>query len=95
MVSVQSKHLPEYEIKQLASLYPFITTSQRCSDSREQAIKVAEEIAQLIDDLGLKSTLREYKVPRIDFVGIVERALPNGKQDVRYQALVEFLQSVY
>ena len=36
-------------------------------------MKVAEAINQLISDLGLTSTLREYKVPQSDFEGIVER----------------------
>lgn len=95
VVSVQSKFLPENDVKQLASLLPFITTSEHSNDSREQAMKVAESIAQLIVDLDLKSTLREYNVPQSDLEGIVERALPNGKQDARYQAFVELIQTVY
>lgn len=96
VVTVQSKHLSDSDVKQLASLLPFITNSnQPSNDSREQAMKVAEAIDRLIDDLELRSTLREYNVPQTDFEGIIERALANGKQDGRYQAFVELLQSVY
>lgn len=95
VVSIQSKHLPYNDVKQLASLLPFITSSQPSNDPREQAMKVAEAIDQLIADLDLTSTLREFKVPQTDFEGIIERALPNGKRDVRYQDFIELLQAVH
>lgn len=84
-------------MKQLASLLPFITTntSQNSNDPREQAIKVAEAIDQLISDLALTSTLREYNVPESDFEGIVERALPDGKLDLRYDSFLELLRNIY
>lgn len=84
-------------MKQLASLLPFITTvtPQSSSDPREQAIKVAEAVDQLISDLALKSTLREYKVPQSDLEGIAERALPDGKGDLRYESFLELLQAIY
>ncbi len=94
---VQAKYLPDNEVKQLASLLPFITTiTPRSSyDPREQAIDVAEAIDQLISDLGLTSTLREYNVPQSDFEGIIERALPGGKRDLRYDSFLELLQAIY
>ncbi len=98
MVSIQSKYLCDGDIKQLASLLPFITNStnsQPFTDSREQALKVAEAIDQLIVDLDLESTLQEYNVPKSDFEQIIEKALPNGRQDERFEAFVELLQSVY
>jgi alcohol dehydrogenase class IV len=96
-VAVQAKYLPDNEVKQLASLLPFITTvtPQSSDDPREQAMKVAEAIDQLISDLGLTSTLREYKVPESDVEGIVERALPDGKMDSRYNSLIEVLRAIY
>jgi len=96
-VRVQAKYLSDNEVKQLASLLPFITTvaPQSSNDPREQAMKVAEAIDQLISDLDLTSTLREYKVPQSDFEGIVERALSDGKWDLRYNAFVELLQAIY
>ncbi|CAF4619851.1 unnamed protein product, partial [Rotaria sp. Silwood2] len=54
---------------------------QQVDNPREQALRVAEAITQLIADLGLTSTLREYQVPTSSFEGIVERALPDGKAD--------------
>jgi alcohol dehydrogenase class IV len=96
-VKIQAQHLSDNEVKQLASLLPFITniTPQSSDDPREQAMKVAEAIDQLISDLALTSTLREYKVPQSDFEGIVERTLPNGKTDPRYNAFIELLQAIY
>jgi len=96
-VKVQAKYLPDNEVKQLASLLPFITniTPQSPNDPREQATKVGEAIDQLISDMDLTSTLREYKVPQSDFEGIVERTLPNGKTDPRYNAFIELLQAIY
>jgi hypothetical protein len=96
-VTVQAKHLPENEVKQLGSLLPFITTviPQSPIDPREQAMKVAEAIDQLISDLNLKSTLQEYKVPQSDFQGIIKRALPDGKADLRYNDFIEVLQAIY
>ncbi|CAF3909612.1 unnamed protein product, partial [Rotaria sp. Silwood1] len=72
-----------------------ITPHQEVDDPREQALKVAEVIKQLIVDLGLTSTLREYEVPKTAFEGIVERALPDGKADMRYNDFVTMLETIY
>lgn len=96
VVKVQSKHLSDNDVRQLASLLPFITNSHQLTfDPRADALKVAESIERLIDDLELRCTLREYDVPQADLQGIIERALPTGKEDVRYQEFVEQLQSIY
>ena len=96
-MAIQAKHLSDNDVKQLASLLPFIspTTAQSSMDPREQAMKISEAINQLISDLGLSSTLGEYKVPQSDFEGIIERGLPDGKSDKRYSAFVELLQAIY
>lgn len=97
-VRVQAKHLPDNEVKQLASILPFISKmhpQNEIDDPREQALKVAEAIMQLIDDLGLTSALSEYKVPKSAFEGIVERALPNGKADNRYNDFLGLLEDIY
>lgn len=96
-VRVQAKHLSDSNVKQLASLLPFITstTVHSSDDPREEAIKVADAIDQLISDLALTSTLSEYKIPQSDIDGIVERALPDGKQDKRFIDFVEVLRAVY
>ncbi|CAF4035952.1 unnamed protein product, partial [Rotaria sp. Silwood2] len=98
IVAIQAKYLPDAEVKQLASLLPFITKimpHQQVDNPREQALRVAEAITQLIADLGLTSTLREYQVPTSSFEGIVERALPDGKADVRYNDFVTLLENIY
>lgn len=96
MVKIQSKHLPDDDVKQLASLLPFITDSNEpFADSREAVVKLGETIEQFVDDLGLTSTLREYNVPPADFEGIIERAIPNGKLDERFNDFVELLRSIY
>lgn len=96
-VRVQAKYLSDSNVKQLASLLPFITstTIHSSNDPREEAIKVADAIDQLISDLALTSKLREYKIPQSDIDGIVERALPDGKQDKRFIDFVEVLRAVY
>ena len=95
-MAIQAKHLPDNEVKQLASLLPFISTSSlSTNDPREQAIKVAEAIQQLISDLDLTSTLQEYKVPQSDFEKIVDNTLPDGKADLRYNAFIELLHAIY
>ncbi|CAF1468164.1 unnamed protein product [Rotaria sordida] len=97
-VAIQAKNLPENEVKQLASLLPFITKltpHEQINDPREQSLKVAEAITQLVVDLGLNSTLREYQVPTSAFQGIVERGLPDGKADIRYNDFVTLLENIY
>lgn len=97
-VAIQAKHLPEIEVKQLGSLLPFVTKTvpdQQLDNPREQALKVSEAIAQLVVDLGLHSTLREFQVPKSSFDGIIERALPNGKDDVKYKDFVTLLEDIY
>jgi len=96
-IRVQIKHLPDNDLRQLASLLPFITTvtPQSPSDPREQAAKVADAIEQLISDLGLTSTLREYNIPQSDLEGIVERAIPGVKLDKSLNDYIALLQAVY
>jgi len=95
-IQVQAKHLSDNDVKQLASLLPFITSvPQTFDDPREQAMKVADFVDELISDLGLTSTLREYNVPRSDLKGIVERALPDGKQDLRFNDFVQLMETIY
>lgn len=96
-MAIQAKYLSDNDVKQLASLLPFISSSatQSSNDPREQAMQIAEAIDQLILELDLKSSLREYQVPQSDFHGIVERALPDGKADSRYTAFIELLHAIY
>ncbi|CAF3148497.1 unnamed protein product [Rotaria socialis] len=93
-VAIQDKHLPDIEVKQLESLLPFVTKimpKQQIDDPCEQALRVSEVIAQLIADLDLTSPLREFQVPASSFEGIIERARPDGKIDMRYNDFVTLL----
>ncbi len=56
VVSVQAKHLYDNDVKQFASLLPFIAASEPSilqSDPHKQAMKVVEVIEELIVDLYL------------------------------------------
>jgi alcohol dehydrogenase class IV len=89
-VAVRATYLPDNEVKQRASLIPFITSiaSQSSDDPREQAMNVSEAIDQLILDLRPTSTLQEYNVPQSDFESIIEGALPNGNVHLRYHSFI-------
>ncbi|KAJ3490389.1 hypothetical protein NLI96_g1501 [Meripilus lineatus] len=66
------------------------STGNREGDIR----KLAAEIQQLVDGLGLHSTLTEYKVPKEDLPGIAERALAR-KNDPTHPQVVRLLESLY
>ncbi len=89
-LAVQATYLPDNEVKQCASLLPFITSiaSQSSDDPREQAMKVSEAIDQLILDLRPTNALQEYNVPQSDFEGIIEGDLPNGNVHLRYHSSI-------
>jgi hypothetical protein len=48
----------------------------------------------LIDDLGLKTTLTEYKVPKGDIPLIVERTI-GTKEGVLYDKIVKIVEGLY
>lgn len=70
-------------------LAPIPDGNENVEQLRAQGNKVADEVDRLVADLGLTSTLAEYKVPKGDLRGIAEHAAgPKGKDD---QGLVEEL----
>ncbi|EMD37636.1 hypothetical protein CERSUDRAFT_114286 [Gelatoporia subvermispora B] len=58
------------------------------------ARKFSEEIYRLVADLGLKSTLTEYKVPREDAPKIAQLAV-GSTDDPLYPRVVELLEALY
>lgn len=83
------------EAKQIARLAPFLGIQDKGSD-KENAIAVADKVQQLVDELGLKSTLTEYKVPRTqqEMEAIAERAL-HTKQGDQFKAVVDIVKGLY
>lgn len=63
---------------------------------REQGNRVADEVDRLVSDLGLTSTLAEYKVPQSALRGIAEHAAgPKGKEDPKLvDEIVQLLEDI-
>ncbi|KAF7971874.1 hypothetical protein HWV62_19755 [Athelia sp. TMB] len=56
--------------------------------------KLADAIGTLVQDLGLGSTLEDYKVPRSDLPGIASRAI-GGEDKQGYKEVVQLLEGIY
>ena len=82
------------EANQLARLAPFLGIPD--SSDKEAAIAVADKVKQLVEELGLKSTLTEYKVPHTEqeMEAIAERAL-HTKEGDQFQAVVQIVKGIY
>jgi 3-oxoacid CoA-transferase len=82
------------EANQLARLAPFLGIPD--GSEKEAAIGVADKVQQLVDGLGLKSTLTEYKVPHTEqeMEAIAERAL-HTKEGDQFQAVVQIVKGLY
>lgn len=50
---------------------------------------------RLVEELGLKSALTEYKVPREDLPKIAEKALGTVPTDPLHERTVKLLESLY
>jgi len=83
------------EAKQIARLAPFVGIADKGSDE-ENAVAVADKVQQLVDGLGLKSTLTEYKVPHTqeEMDAIAERAL-HTKEGDQFKAVVDIVNGLY
>ncbi|KAI0644566.1 iron-containing alcohol dehydrogenase [Trametes meyenii] len=57
-------------------------------------LKLSADIRKLVDDLGLHSTLTEYKVPREDLLSIAQQAV-GSKDDPVLPKVVSLLESLY
>ena len=67
---------------------------QQCVMSIPPPHLISSRARRLVDDLGLHSTLSEYKVPHEDIPQIVELAMGN-KEDPEYLKAVALLEALY
>jgi len=83
------------EANQIARLVPFLGLPDKGSD-QENATSVAERVASLVEELGLKSTLTEYHVPQTqeEMEGIAERAV-HKREGEEFKAVVEIVKGMY
>lgn len=83
------------EANQIARLVPYLGLPDKSSD-KENAVAVADKIQALVEELGLKTTLTEYNVPRTqeEMEAIAERAL-HSKEGDDFNAIVEMLKGMY
>lgn len=85
----------EAEAIQIARLAPFLGIQDKGSN-KENAVAVADAVADLVERLGLKSTLTEYKVPKTqkEMEAIAERAT-HSKEDEDYNAVLKIVKGLY
>jgi 3-oxoacid CoA-transferase len=83
------------EANQIARLVPYLGLPDARSD-KANALAVAEKVAALVHELGLKSTLTEYKVPHTkeEMEAIAERAA-HAKEGDTFNAVVEIVKGLY
>ena len=83
------------EAKQIARLAPFLGIPDKNS-AEESAIAVADKVQELVEDLGLKSTLTEYKVPHTEqeMEAIAERVI-RTREGGTFKAIVKILDGLY
>jgi len=84
------------EATQIARLAPYLGIADQGSD-QANGIAVSEKVAELIDDLGLKSTLTEYKVPNVEseWEAIADRALHGKREGKLFGDVVEITKGLY
>ncbi|KAJ4359324.1 hypothetical protein N0V95_002248, partial [Ascochyta clinopodiicola] len=84
------------EARQIARILPYIA-KQSTGDSRKDAQVVADSIADLIEQLGLKTTLTAYNVPtgEEEEDAIAARALHGNKDHKDFTNLKQIIQSMY
>jgi alcohol dehydrogenase class IV len=111
-VKLMSANLTGYDLACLATAHTFLpsgyqgtakplgldASSASEEDQRAAAMQVGVAIGQLVDALELKSTLKEYKVPREDLEGIagkVDEAKPEGSPYDKEQVMEAILNKIY
>ncbi|UPX11386.1 uncharacterized protein EKO05_0001992 [Ascochyta rabiei] len=84
------------EAKQIARILPYIN-KQSTGDSSKDARVVADSIAELVEQLGLKTTLTAYNVPtgKDEEDAIAARALHGNKDHKDFTNLKLIIQSLY
>jgi alcohol dehydrogenase class IV len=85
----------EAEATQIARLVPFLGLKDHGS-IKSNAIAVSDAVSELVERLGLKSTLTEYKVPQTqeEMQAIAERAT-HSKEGENYNAIIQIVKELY
>lgn len=83
------------EANQIARLVPFLSLPDAGSD-KENALAVAAKVSQLVEQLGLKSSLSDYKVPKTtaEMEAIAERAT-HSKSGDNFNAVLDIVKDLY
>ena len=83
------------EATQIARLIPFLDLPDAGSD-KDNALAVAAKISQLVEELGLKSSLTDYKVPKTkeEMEAIAERAT-HSKSGDNFNAVLDIVKDLY
>jgi len=95
VVAIKADFATEDDKKWLADVLFFL--SEPSTGSREGDVrKLSELIFKLVDDLGLKSTLTEYNVPREDIPAIARHGLSSESEDSPlFKRTIQALESLY
>ena len=100
-IRVLAEHLTGDELERLAGVLPFVHHDRaemaKFRSARERAEALANLVQELVERLGLKATLSEYKVPEKDLEDIAQSALESiGKSDTgMLPDVVEALKDMY
>jgi 3-oxoacid CoA-transferase len=83
------------EANQIARVVPYLGIQDGGSD-KANALAVADKVAAMVEELGLKSTLTQYNVPHTqeEVEAIAERAL-HTKEGDEFNAVVELVKGLY
>ncbi|KAK0105610.1 hypothetical protein ONS95_004141 [Cadophora gregata] len=93
VVALKARTKPE-EARMIARVVPYIGEESRGSDE-EDALVVGRAIEGLVEGLGHKTSLTEYKVPPGEEEPIALHALVGGKEHPDYQNLINIVHNLY
>ncbi|KAI0344579.1 alcohol dehydrogenase IV [Trametopsis cervina] len=93
VVAIKADAATDEEKKWLADALFYICRPSQGSEEKD-ILALSQAIDQLVADLGLRSTLAHYKVPKEDIESIAEKAL-GGKQDALFPRVVALLEKLY
>jgi len=79
---------------QLARMLPFIAGQPKSGDDKADALKVGDAILKLVQDLGLKTTLKEYNVGE-DQIDIIAKRATGSESGELYDKVRELATGLY
>jgi len=92
-VALKAEVASEEDKEWLSNALPYLTQDKTGSLDGD-VLKLSKLIDNLVSDLGLKSTLAEYNVPREDLPKIAELSV-GSKADPTYPKVVKLLEELY